>query len=646
MKYFYWLLFLLFSLTAIAQDYDFGKISKEELLEKTCSIDSTANAAILYQYRNTYFSSNAAGLTLTTQIQKRIKIYNKEGFDHATELIDLFVAGTSDESVSRIKAYTYNLEGNKIIETQLEKDQIFKDKISYSYNQIKFTMPNVKEGSVIEFKYEITSPFIWSINEFVFQSDIPIKKVEARLKTPEGCNFNQTTKGNIFFYPKRSSDYSSDYKMNMAIITYSLDNVPALKEESYVDNIQNYRAGAMFELVSIQIPGMFHQNYAQTWGEVARTIGSSDDYKNQLDKTNSFDDILDELIANTLGQEEKMQLIFKYVKDNITWNGIDGKSFHQGIKKTLNEKKGNTADINLTLVAMLRYAGIDANPVVISTKDHVIPYFPTVDRLNYVIAYAVIDSKEYFLDATEEFSDINVLPIKDYNWKGILIDNNKSIWKKIDISEPELAMSQYLIKAELSDDGSIKGEYNSKCSMHKAYEFRKSYKDKDLESFITSREQAYQNIEITDYIVENVDSYEGLVIESFNFLKENATDVIDNKIYIQPFLFFKINENPFKLKERLFPVDFGYPFMDRYIVNIPIPEGYDFESNIEPVIMKIPNDLGEFRFYPSIIGNSIQLSVLLKINKAIISADNYLFLKEFYNQMIIKQNEQIVLTKK
>lgn len=646
MKPLNFLICFLFSASVIAQDYDFGKVSKEELQEKVCSIDSSAHASVLYQYRNTYFSSNAEGLALQTEITKRIKIYDKEGFDSATEIISLFEAGSANESIGKIKAITYNLENNKIVKTELSKDQIFKDKVTYSYKQIKFTMPNVKAGSVIEIKYRKTSPFITNIDEFVFQRDIPIKKLFARIKSPDGLIFNKTSKGYLTsFYPKRSSEFSNSYNMKMNIETYNLNNIPALKEENYVDNIENYRAGIMFELVSVQIPGMIHRNYAQSWSEVARTIGSTDDYKNKLDKTKSFDDILDDLIIDVKNNESKMKIIFKYVKDNIKWNGIDGKSFYNGIRKSLKEKTGNVADINLTLVAMLRYAGIDANPVIISTKDNVVPYFPTVNRLNYVVAYAVINETKYFLDATDEFSDINVLPVKDYNWKGILIDNPKSMWKKIDISEPELTIDNYSIEASLKEDGSLQGNFDSKYSKHKALQFRKKYKENELDAFVSSREKEFGNIEISEYKVENTNSYEGFVNESFHFSQSDMADIVSDKIYFSPFLFLKTEENPFKLEERLFPVDFGYPFLDRYIINIDIPEGFTVESIPESVIMKIPNNLGEFKFYPSFVGNKLKLMVNLKINKAIINSKNYLFLKEFFNQVVSKENEQIVLTR-
>lgn len=627
-----------------SQDLKFGNVSSEELQEKVYATDSSANAAVLYKNQNTYFNANSV-ISLVTETHERIKIYNKEGFSKATITLNLFKSGSSRERVGKIKAYTYNLENGKVVKTELDKNQVFRSEFSYNYDQIKFTMPNVKEGSVIEFEYKITSPFYFNIDEFTFQSDIPIKKIEAELRTPQGYNFNAKQKGYLDFYPSSSTIRDNRLGMNVDVLNYTLEDVPALKEESFVDNINNYRAGVLFELVSIVVPGSAGKYYSKTWGDVAKTIGSSDDYRDELDKSKSFDDILDNLLASQNNEIDKMKVIFKYVKDNIKWNGIDGKYFYQGIRTALKEKKGNAGDVNLTLVAMLRYAGIDANPLIISTKDNLIPFFPTVDGLNYVLAYAYIDGEQYFLDATEEFSDINLLPLKDYNWQGLLVDNNKLVWKKIDIKKPQKGISQYVINANLDEEGVIEGNLKARFINHRAYKFRENFKDQNIDLFITSKEESLENIEISNYEVQNTDVYEGYVSESYDFYKESGAEIIDGKIYIQPLLFLKITENPFKVDKREYPIDFGYPMKDTYMVNISFPEDYIMESSPEPIIIKIPNELGEFRYSPLVLGNKIQLSVSMELNSPVMSSETYLFIKEFFNQMINKEKEQIVLTK-
>ena len=143
-----------------AQDIEFGEVSKEELLEEEYPLDKSANAVVLYKKQETYFISNNGSSDLITEIHERIKIYNKDGFDYATQRLSMYKSGSTSENISKLKAYTYNLENDKIVKTELDKDQIFENEVNYNYKEIKFTLPNIKEGSVIEYRYKLRSPFI------------------------------------------------------------------------------------------------------------------------------------------------------------------------------------------------------------------------------------------------------------------------------------------------------------------------------------------------------------------------------------------------------------------------------------------------------------------------------------------------------
>ncbi len=638
------LVFSTFNILLFAQEMEFGNVTKQELKEQSYINDSTAHAVVLYKYRNSYYHAYDGGSQVITEIYEKIKIYDEQGYDFATEYINLYKTRRDIERLGKIQAYTYNLENGKIVKSELGKDQTFRDEIRYNYDQVKFTMPNVKKGSIIEFKYKITSPYTWNIDEFRFQEEIPIKKIKVILTMPKGFNFKPTYKGYVSFYPKKSSVNNSRLSVPLIINTFDINNVPALKDEIYIDNISNYRAGVIYELVSVQLP-TFNRTYAQTWSDVAKSIGSNEDYNRYLKKSSTYDEQIDLLISGVSKAEERMKLIFDYVKQNIVWNGIDGKYFYYGMKKALKEKKGNSGDINLTLVSMLRYAGISAHPVVISTKENAIPFYPTLDRLNYVIAYAVINNKKYFLDATDEFADINILPIRDYNWQGIFINNPDKVWKKISLKKPDIAVRQNQINAKLKDDGTIEGMCKSRLTNHHAKKFRENFKNQNLESFITNKEQEYDNIEISDYTLKNENTYRGFVTESFNYYQEDGAEVAGDKLYLNPMTFLKVTENPFKREERILPIDFGYAFKDNFIINIEIPEGYTVETSPEKLVMKASDDNATFKFMPSINGNKIQLSVTFELKRAMIGADSYQILKEFFNQVINKESEKIVLKK-
>lgn len=661
---------LCFSVSLIAQDYDFGKVSKEELQEKFNPLDSSANATYLFKYRRTYFEyKNGIGFSLTTDIHERIKIYNKEGFDNATCKINLYVDNKDMEIVSSIKGVTYNLENDKIEETKLEKDAIFKSEESKYRNQTKFTMPNIKAGTVIEYKYKITSPFVWNVDDFLFQHAIPIKYLEATFETPEYFNFKPVQRGFLNLNPK--SDYKSGQvtftstnrpnfnhsvnssagtfnssKLNFIInqSIYNLSNIPALKEEPFVNNIDNYRSSVKYELSFVSFPQSPIKYYSTTWEDVVKTIYKTSSFDAELDKTGYFEKFVDILIANETDPLKRVTLIFDLLKNKIKWDGYYGKFPNNGVKKAFIDNTGNVAEINLILTSMLRYAGLNANPVLVSTRDNGMPLFPTVDGYNYVISAVETDNGIILLDATGKYSAPNVLPFRTLNWEGRIIRKDNSS-TTIDLYPKEKSKKQVSMIISLNDKGVIEGGIRTTQTNHLAMSYREDYLETGKSQFLEKLENKLNGIDLDEFQVKNESDLSKPIVESYKFSIENQADIINDKIYFSPLFFLKTKENPFKLDKREFPVDFGYPSNSKYLMNINLPDGYKIESIPSPIVLMLPDNLGSYTYNITTFSNSVQISIETEINQPIISSLHYESLKAYFSKIIETEAEQIVLSK-
>ena len=654
------LVILCFSLTVFAQDYQFGKVSKEELQEKFNALDSSASAAYLYKHRKSYYEYvEPSGFRLITEIHERIKIYNQEGFDYATKSNRLSTSGGSDEELRNLKAYTYNLIDGKIEETKLSKDGIFKTELSKYTNEYKFTMPNIKAGSIIEYKYRINSPFIYNVDEFVFQHSIPVKKIEARFEAPEYFNFKESTRGYLVITPKRSSQtdkikltsrtsigrsYSEDLAFKKNITEFDLKDVPALKDEPYVNNINNYKSSVKFELSYTKYPDSPLKSYSTTWTDVVKTIYDNSNFGAELNKKGYFEDDIDALISTVSNPQERTALIFNYVKNRVKWNGYYGYGTDDGVRKAYKEQVGNAAEINLMLTAMLKHAGLTAYPVLVSTRQHGVPLFPTLEGYNYVVSYVKLTDGDILLDATSRFSTPNVLPFRTLNWKGRVIAEAGGS-TLMDLYPKQISENTIFLMGSLADNGDLSGGYRSIKKSHKALSFRERFVDVDRDDFIERLENKYDGLEISDYDVKNELDLGKPVVESYKFVKESQADIIGDKMYFSPLFFLRTINNPFKLSEREFPVDFGYPSQTNSKLVVNIPEGYKIESLPESSAIELPDNLGKFVYHISGAGNKIQLSVSHDINSAIINPAYYGTLKAYFAQMIEKENEQIVLSR-
>ena len=627
------------------EELKFGKVSDADVQEKVYPLDSSATAAYLYKYRNSYYQYfNGTGFLLVTEVHNIIKIYDQSALDYATRTLNLFNSRGNHEKISDLKGFTYNDDGGKITKEKLEKSSIFKEEASENRTEIKFTLPGARAGSVLEYKYKITSPFYSSIDEYVFQEYIPVRKVIGILNILDWFRYSQMQRGLAYLKPKITPVYNNTLQTNANKIVYELSDIPALEEEPFVSNMDNYRLGMKFEIASVEIPGQDYRSFAKSWDDVVKTINKEDRFGAELNRKNYFEEELQAALANSTSPLEKMHATLDFVRSKVKWNDRYGKFCVQGVKKAFEEGNGNSGEINLMLVAMLRSIGLDAQPVLLSTRSNGVPLFPTIQGFNYVIASVALDGKEYLLDATDPYSSPNVLPMRDINWIGQRL-NGEGGAEMVTLTPSVKAVETTMVNAKLSQEGEIEGSCNSRFTGHYAYFNRKEYLSGTEESYLEELEKDHGEIEISDFKIQQVNNPYKPLNQSFTFYKENVLESISGKKYLNPLLFLLYAENPFKSDQREYAVELGFAMQDRYIVNIELPEGYKVESLPTSMRLAMPQGGGNFQYTINQVGQKIQLQCNLNLNKAIYGPDFYPTLKEFFNQAVLKNQDKIVLVK-
>lgn len=662
------LFFTFFCSNTNAQEFKLGKVSIAELEEKEHPKDPSAAAAILFKKGDVRFVySDAYGFEVVTTVKTRIKIYKKEGYDLVNQEVPYHLESSLNENVFFSDAYTYNLVGGKIEKTKLKSDGEFVEKINKYWGRKKITMPNVKEGSVIEFEYALKTRLKGSLRDWYFQSNIPVNYSEYITYIPEYYTYKSNQKGgaliktsvskeskNIVLKSKErtgggwgavQTSFSQD-KINFeeTKTTYLAKDLPAMKEEAYVNNIDNYTSSISYELSEVNFPNSSPEYYSTDWASVVKTIYDYDDFGPELNKTGYFEQDITALLSGKNTQNEKIAAIFDYVKTTVKWNNYKGYSCNDGVKKAYKDKTGNTAEINLMLTAMLRYAGLNANPVLVSTRDNGIAFFPNRTAFNYVIAAVETPEGMILLDATEKYSEPNILPLRDLNWFGRLIRKDGSSIE-VDLMPKILSREAANLNIVLKSDGSAEGKLRKQFTNHEALGFRKEHLATNSDTYLEKLENYYNGIEISDYVRENDLDLSKPIVETFAFKDTKDIEVINDKIYISPMLYLASKENPFKQETREYPIDFGYPKQEKYNININIPEGFAVESMPQPMNIASGENVGAFKYMIATTNNSIQVVITKDINTAIVPADFYPVLKDFYQQMTDKQNEKIILKK-
>ncbi len=660
---------VLFFQTTNAQVKKFGKVSKKEFSIKDDKKYAEDDAIVLFKKYDAHYSFDQnTGWRIITKVHERILLKNKDGFKYATKRIGLFRTSGSKET-TRIKATTYNLIDNKIVKTNLDKKSIYDQKDTKNIFERKFTMPNLKEGSIIEWSYKIESPFISNIKNIIYKSQLPIKYLEAEVSIPEFYHYKYFTTP---FFPvrmeesqdnmsisitqknvqhamgwnQRQSNYEyKDADVILNVYKLRLKDIEPIDIEPYMNSINNYIGKISFELSYVKYPNSIPKFLSTTWEDVCKTVYNSSDFGSQLKKTKYFEKDLSTLVSKDEKPEVKINKILAFVKKKVRWNRVNQISANEGVKKAYKNGTGNVAEVNFILIAMLRKAGLEAYPVLASTNEHGTPLYPTLNGFNYVVTAVKLGDSYLLIDPTEKYAPAGVLPKRVLNWQGRLVKKD-GVSESIELFPKIYSLANKIIKAKINDEQEIQGFSTEKYTGNIALYKRNEYEKISKEDIIKDYEDTYNNLNVDNIRVSKIENINKPFKVMMQFNMEDEVEEVGNKLMFSPVLFLRDNENIFKSDKRDFPIYFGYPYKSDYVINIVIPESYEITKMPEDINLSLPENSGTYSYHIEKTDNGLKLTVSNAISAAIIPNTLYKELKDFFEKIFNKENEKVILSKK
>ena len=639
----------------------YGKITSSDFDLSKNTFDTSVSAVVIADIGRSDFDGNNKGwFSLSFKKHTRIKILNKNGMDAANVEIPLYVSGSAEEKVINLRASTYNLENGKVVETELDKKSIFKDKYDKNHITVKFTLPAVKEGSLIEYVYTIQSDFLRNLQPWEFQGEYPVLWSQYEVKMPEFFNYvflsqgsfplehnSETTRDNFSMVDPGGASSSSHYSFaaNAAQHKWIARNVPALKTESFTSTIRNHIAKIEFQLSQYRFPDSPVKDIMGNWTSLATELMKDDDFGAGLLKNNNWlDDELKPVTQGTTDKLEKAKKLYAYVRDRFTSTGKRGIGLSAPLKTINKNKNGYVADINLLLTAMMKQQGIEAYPVILSTRSHgyTHEFYPLIDRFNYVVCAVNIDDKLYYLDGSSPALGFNHLLSECYNGHARMImpDLAKAVYLSAD-SVVEKKLTSVFIRSE--KPGEWQGHSSTNAGYYESIGVRERIKEKGEEPFFKNIQTAYTGeITLSGQKIEQLKDLEKPVKVEFDF----ETNMDEDMIYFNPMMWEGYKDNYFKAVERTYPVEMPYLFDETYILNMDIPTGYTVEEIPKSTKVKFGETDGFFEYLIDKSGETIRLRSRLKLNRATYAPEEYNDLREFFSYVVKKHAEPIVLKKK
>lgn len=636
---------------AIAQKapIKWGKIASEDLAMTIYEPDPDADAVVLQDYGNISFDIFPSGPVYKLERIKRIKILKTSAFDRGNVTISYY---KTSKTKFQLKAHIFQVDGT---ETQVPSNDIFDEKIYRSFHQKRVALPDVTEGSIIEYRYTITSPYLTQLPTWYFQEDIPIRASELHVNIPSWFEYARLFQGTdklVVSETKPSTVNIGGGILDSQTSRYVAEKVEALQEEPFITTMNDYRMRIKFQLNGIQVPGRPYEPYMTTWEGFAEELSTATYFGQQYSKKKRVQPIqkaVESQLALLKTEAEKISFLHQYLTRNMEWDGDYDATININIDKAFELRRGNSAELNLMLLALLRANDIEAYPMLISTRSHgkIFPFYPFISQFNHVLVYAKLkDGKEQFLDIGDAVSPVYLPRIQSLNKQGLVIlSEEKTEWMDI---KPNKSKNVMMLNLKLDEEGILHGDVTCQHSGYSAVRERRNYADDTEGNYWVNRlEEQAVTAEVDKFEYDNLKdinkAFKGTITCSF----PTQTQVVDDFIYLSPIIYSNFKENPFKTEKRIYPIEIAYPFSEQLIVNINIPEGYIVEELPENLNLQMPDKAAKCTYSISKKEeNKLQIVLRAKVNKLIFYPEEYEGIKNFYDLISEKLQEQIVLKKK
>ncbi|MCB9500825.1 MAG: DUF3857 and transglutaminase domain-containing protein [Deferribacteres bacterium] len=624
---------------------DFGKVDKAFLQMTVYPEDTAAVAVKIFDYGNVEIVVDRR-FEMYFEHHYQIKILKDAGKRYA----DLVIPYWHEDKITSLQAQTILPNGKK---QKVDKKSIFDEETKGNWKVKKVAFPKVSPGAIIEIKYELHSDYITNLEPWVFQSDIPVVESKVFLKMLPGFSYNVKIGNDPFHMVEQSEEQYSSISRGSARITkqfvYSATNLPAVRPEPYMSSLKNYRAR-----VDFLIYGYRDQYTSFQFAKDRQTLVNElldGNHRHFLKPSGDVKDLVSEVIAVDTGRNQKIESIFNYVRDNFDLETTydHGAYVKRRQDEVLHDKRATSSERNMLLLSMLRAAGLEAEPVLISTWSNgwIDPGFPFLTQFNRSIVAVKKGSKYQLLDASDRMSTVEQLPDEDLTIRGLMLKKEDASMVPI---PNEGIRSRETIESviDLRADGSLSGTTNLVSIGYAAVDRNYDLENSDtVEKFI--REEYGEDID--GFEVQTCDSLlralpRDTLETEFSFKTGAIAELIDDEIYLQPLLFYAQKENIFKTEKRNFPVEFGYLSKSVELNHINLPPSFEVVELPDPVLVN-----SEFFTYRYTIvatpGNDRQLTATryFQLKKDYIRPSDYSRLRQYWARLVDGDQIQLILRK-
>jgi hypothetical protein len=576
---------------------------------------------------------------------RRIKLLKESAYDTWASVSIFYEDG---EEVTGIKGTTYVLGADgKVQKHELDRKSVFREEAGRNLKRIRFTLPALVEGAVIEYQYTHRTESPFNMPDWWFQSEEPTRWSEFRAEIPTTLAYTFALLGSrAFDFQGEEPVVRPGYKATK--YHWGMVEVPALREEPFMTSTVNYRA-RLFTQLSAYLDRVTNASvpvYA-TWEQLGQELMEMPQFGRYLKRpTGDVKRRAAAAIGETSDPEAVMKAVYDDVRATVRWDEVYSFFPDKDPDAVLQTGTGNSAEVNFLLVSMLEAAGLEALPVFVSTRSHgfILESYPMLRQFNHLLAYVRIGSRIFLLDATDPLRPWDLLPYNALNGKGWLVQEGVAAWVNLQAGGAYKHLTT--ISAVLSADGGLTGTLQATDDGYSALERRQRLAEEKPEDHLRqSLLGDLGEVELTEHRIADLDSIEAPVTLEAAFAVPVYAQVAGDFIYLNPMMALRQEENPLRLPNRTFPVDLAYPRDLSFRLDLRLPEGYLVQEQPPNVRETLVNRGGMLQRSIEVTDGVLRMNYRFSLSKAVYPAQEYQDLRAFFDRLVAVQAQQVVLKK-
>lgn len=625
--------------------YEYGKLEPEEMTMKVCPIDQEAGAVVICDVGKLWFVRDVDKFKVVFERFMRFKILHEDGLENSRFTIPLYYEGAIKEKLSSLEGHTWNLSDKIWKSVELPKKFYQQEVINDNYSLITVEMPAVEVGSIVEYKYTITSPFFMPVHGWEFQNRIPtlLSFLEVRMIPFYEYTFLQVGKKPDIQKSFRDKEEHSigknqgmqygNIKYNEMVYHFGMNNMQATEENPARIDFQ------LSKIIDLNGVGL---KVTDSWDKTIKELLSDDKFGDFIDKSEAKADKLIELDYYASKEPfDRFYSIVRQVKERYRWNGIIGKYAPISVNEFLKEGQGNSGALNLFTIGLLKAAGIDAYPVILSSKaiNTVNTDYPFLHLYDYVLIAANIEGNLVLADATDPLLADNLIPLRCLNSKGLIVKKNSEEWVNCYTNDLSSTRTSLVINVPLANE-LTRAEMTKNATGYDSYLLKSQFKD--------NKEQIAKYYTDKGYIlrIEDITTQDfGKAYEPYTVTAQLLVPIPSDgqTIQIDPFMNEAINVNPLKEEMRDYPTDFYYEVDKSYSSEIIVPTGFSVVKL--PENFEMSNSLIEMKYTVTNEPGVIRINAHYKLPKATYQPLDYTKIRSYFQEIVKRFNEPVILQK-